>query len=233
MKYLATSALAAGFSLAANVASAAPVTIDFGNVLESNFDPGETHVEDGFTFSVVSGIEFSIVTNEGNPPSALVVGTDKAVGIGDTISIMKNNGGLFFFDAVDFASGIDGRITDAVDLIGFRNGVMVESFLDLVSDAEGFVTLSPAFVMAIDELRIVGSGAGEFFLILDNFVFGPAEVVKTPLPGALPLMLAGLGGLSLASRRKAALKAGRTPSAARFARLRSQLNRAGKRAVSI
>lgn len=39
-------------------------------------------------------------------------------------------------------------------------------------------------------------------LLFDNFTFGEAAVTAVPVPAALPLLLAGLGGLGFAARRR-------------------------------
>jgi hypothetical protein len=54
-------------------------------------------------FLVVSGFQWGIFDDAGNPPSDLEAGVNGAIGIGDTISITRNGGGFFRFDAFDFA----------------------------------------------------------------------------------------------------------------------------------
>ena len=183
--------------------AAQAATIDFTGTVDSDFDPGETYTEDGFTFEVLSGVEFAIY-NFG--PSlafgALLVGDDTPIGIGDTISITADSGRLFTFDSVDFSSANQGRDqSDGVDLVGLRNGATVATFSNLNKCCQnGFLTLSDAFTGAIiDELWIIGASQGDDLLVLDNFVF-----TEVPLPAAAWVFLAGIAGLTAARRKQCA-----------------------------
>src|SRR4030095_14703417 len=114
-----------------------------------------TYTEDNFQFTVVSGTEWGIVTNAGNPPSALAVGNTGPIGIGDTISVMQVGGGLFSFASLDFSAfNAAFAPSDVVNLIGLVNGVQTHIFANLTSSTTTFQTLNPLFLTPIDELRI-------------------------------------------------------------------------------
>ena len=196
MKHLAFFLIAASLLCTASFARA--VTIDFGTTDDNPFSPTETYTEDNFRFTVVSGSEWAITNQGGNPASALGAGAQNAVGIGDTISVMQLGGGLFSFTALDFAS-FRPQPSDGVNLIGLVNGVQTQMFSNLSSSTTSFQTLNPLFLAPIDELRIVGSSQATETLLLDNFVFNPvAPTNGVPETGSTVALLLGAFGILIA-----------------------------------
>jgi hypothetical protein len=140
--------------------------IDFGTSVIEDFNPGDVYGEDGFAFLVVSGTTFAILGDDGNPASGLAAGFPFPVGIGDTISVTRQGGGLFTFDAFDFASISELLSSHAVNLFGRVNGVQTEQRLGVASVTEVFLTSDPLFLNPIDELLIVGAAQANVALIL-------------------------------------------------------------------
>ena len=176
------------------------MTIDFGNTLDFPFSPTETYAEDNFQFTVISGVQWAIQQNRGNPPSALVAGAVGPIGIGDTISIMQVGGGLFSFTALDFAA-FSSFQSDGVSLIGFVNGVQTQIYSNLNSSSNSFTTLNPLFLTPIDELRIVGASQGDVALVLDNFVFDAVGAAVPETGSSIMLMALALTALLLTRYR--------------------------------
>jgi hypothetical protein len=170
--------------------------IDFGTFEDLIFDPAEIYAEDGFEFLVVSGTTWRIINDKGNPPSELIVSANP-VRPGDRISITRQGGGLFTFDAFDFAGDPIGSAV--VNLFGLVSGVQTEQLLNVFSETTMFVTSDPLFVNPIDELLIVAVGPDFVPLELDNFVLTPTQV-PMPEPATLLLVGSALGGL-IARRR--------------------------------
>ena len=192
-------------------AKAATVTIDFGEYSDMDFESPDTYSEDNFTFTAESGSEYAIYLPDGTVPSptgnTLVVGYGAAVGDNDTISIKRNNGGLFTFDSVDYRSATyfqdptfslsSGYVSDGVNLVGLVDDVVVFTiFVD--SSVDVWDTLYSQYSNWIDELQIVGASQGDTPLYLDNFVFS-----EVPLPAAIWMFIAGLGGLGFARKKQA------------------------------
>jgi hypothetical protein len=189
-------AIGAAVAILAAPATAGAAIVDFGIYSDNAFDPGETYSEDGFTFTVVSGVEWGIQTNGGNPPSSLHAGNGGAIGVGDTISITQDGGGLFTFDSFDYAS-FSFNQSDDVTFIGLVNGVQAQSLANLFSSTTTWATLNSVFGAPIDELRIVGSSQHTATLMLDNFVLTPSQV---PEPSTLLLLGVGAGAAVLRRR---------------------------------
>jgi len=197
-RYLACAILAASLLLGPQSTTHAAI-IDFGNASDLPFASPDTYTEDGFRFTAVSGSQWQLATNAGNPPSGLSAGASNAIGIGDVISVARVGGGLFTFAAVDYASFASTN-SDGVNLIGLVNNVQTAIFNNLTSAQIGFLTLNPNFASPIDELRIVGASQGDASLTLDNFVLN--EVNAVPEPGTLALLGVGLFGMAVARRRQ-------------------------------
>jgi hypothetical protein len=166
--------------------------IDFGTFVDQTLRPVRSTLK--MASSSLSSLErhseFWVRSLE--IPSALVVASVSASNWRHNLD-HKQGGGLFTFDAFDFAS-FTGIPPDAVNLIGLVNGVQAEQLLGVSSNLSAFVTSDP-FLNPIDELRIVGTAQGGQTLTLDNFVV-------TPIPESATLLLVGsaLGGL-IARRR--------------------------------
>lgn len=176
--------------------------IDFGTTPNTKLPPGSTYVEDGFQLTSVSGSRWAIYAALGHPGSALIAGDTGSIGVGDTISIVRVGGGLFTFDAVDFASFLSGQ-SDAVNLVGLVGGSQTQLFSNLTSSIQTYQTLAPRFGAAIDELRIVGAAPHSTSLDLDNLVLTPSAIAAVPEPASGALLGVGLLGLCLAARRRA------------------------------
>ena len=180
-------------------AQASTVTIDFGTHDDPDFNVGEIYSENNYNFTTVSGNQFGIYAGWsspiGNDPSGLSIGQSGLASIGDTISITALDNQLFEFHSVDYASWKEGQQSSTVKLVGLVNGQIVATFLDLSSNTSAFDTLDPLFSTLIDELQIIVTARGDTLLVLDNFVFS-----EVPLPAAVWMFLAGLGGLGFARR---------------------------------
>ena len=70
-------------------------TIDFTSNDQYIHGPS-SYSEDGFAFTALSGDAFAVYYHE------LAVGYGNPVGIGDTLSMVANSGGLFTFDSVGY-----------------------------------------------------------------------------------------------------------------------------------
>jgi len=105
----------------------------------------------------------------------------------------------FVFDAAVFLTNIEFNAGDDNDCSG-PNAEGPCGFFDLYIDGAFFDTieavdlLTTAFFGTTFEFRAVTPGAG--------FTIAQFEVSDVPVPGALPLLLAGLAGLGFATRRR-------------------------------
>ena len=187
-------------ALFASTASANATTIDFGDYNDTNFGNGDTYSEDGYTFTHDSGDEFAITAWPGDVyGSSLFVGYSAQAEPGDTISIKRSNGELFTFDSVQYRSGLNGSISEGMKLVGLVEGVAVFTISNLQSSSNVWDTLDSELRNFIDELQIVSVSQGVGELLLDNFEFS-----EVPLPAAVWMFLAGLGGLGFARKKRAA-----------------------------
>ena len=121
----------------------------------------------------MSGDAFAVYYHE------LAVGYGNPVGIGDTLSIVANSGGLFTFDSVGYR-GWGGHFSDGIDIYGLVDGGRTES-LSIYSSSEIYVT-QLGFGSGIDELQIVGASQGDRELLLDNFVLAQLEQFSAAAP---------------------------------------------------
>ena len=188
------SAIAVALACVICPASVTAATISFGSVINPDFDPGETYSEDGFTFSVLTGVQWGLFDDSGNPPSDLEAGVDDPIGVGDTISITRNGGGFFRFDAFDFAS-FGPVLSDGVSFVGLVNGIQTEILAEVTSCTTDWVTGNPLFGAAITELSLVGASQHDGILRLDNFALTPTESPTVPEPASLTLLGLGLAGI--------------------------------------
>ena len=124
----------------------------------------------------------------------------------------KYNGPIaILFDTLVSGVGFDGGYFNAVGSTGITafdiNGNVLGTVVNETIGVEflGLVTQSGDALIAGVFLDLVGAEPAGF--TIDNLRFGEAgEVVvpSVPLPGAIPLFLAGLAGLGFAKRRKSA-----------------------------
>ncbi len=145
-------------------------------------------------------------------------------GIGSTSSLQINPDiGAFFLDTETVTLTFDAAITAfAIDINTFADtegaysatlstGEVVTSIFEVFPDSDTGQFLG--FVADTAFTSITIAAISGFSYTLDSLVFGDAAAVvnpgdvfgsEVPLPAALPLMLAGLGGLGFASRRRRA-----------------------------
>ena len=174
-------ALVAGaLAMSLLLGSTQAAVIEFGTT-DVVLGPDDTYSEDGFDFTVDSGLEFGIRASDGNPPAGLIVGVQSSATSGDTISVMAETGQLFTFNSFEFASGEDAQQSDSVNFRGFVNSVQTEAYDGITSSRDTFVLATPGWD-AIDELRIIADSGASELLILDNFNF---TVVPVPAAGWL------------------------------------------------
>ena len=195
-------------------AQAATVTIDFGTHDDEDFDVDEIYSEDNYEFTVLSGIDFAIYGGNnrpiGNEPSGLAIGRSSNGAVDDTISITARDNSLFQFYSFDYASYCDvsggGACADVgptvIKLVGLVNGYEVASFAGLSSSKQEYETASGFPNTLIDELQIIVTHPAAL-LELDNFVFSEVQLSEVPLPAAVWMFLAGLGGLGFARKKRA------------------------------
>lgn len=204
IKALIGVSLAGAFSLAG--AQAAPVTIDFTAPFQSlnisnNFFSDYT--EDGFVVASPQSTSFTGINNlERLTVEAFTKGFPPQLREPDTITFVRDNGGVFTFQSFDYITFGDTPF-DEFQVLGFVNDVQVQDYGIFSTSLSAVTTVSiVANAVEIDELRLVATGNVEQIgPVWDNFVFDVAEV---PLPAALPLFLAGLAGLGFAKRRRKA-----------------------------
>lgn len=175
---LAAVALAAALICGAGAASAAPVqvTLDFG---PSVLFPGNLYVEDGFE---VSGNDLFFI-GLGNPTASVLLG-----GVTPTMTVTRVGGGAFSLIAFDYACDT-GTCALTVGNTAFTSGS---------SSALDFATVSPSGFSGITSLQFSASTAH----LMDNIVLSYDDMPAIPLPAGLPLLLGGLAGLGMISRRK-------------------------------
>ena len=198
------SILAVAALLAAPI-SANAATIEFGDHIDGALEDGNDYIEDGFTLSWVSGVEYGIARSAGNDDSndfgsGLIVGYGNAPAVNDTLTFKRNNGGLFTFDFVDYVAAgyADNATSHGIVFVGRRNNVeifVIENVTSITPDM--WLMLIGEMGTYIDELQIVVASTGGDGLYLDNFRFS-----EVPLPAAVWMFLAGLGGLGFARGKK-------------------------------
>ncbi|MGF1501424.1 MAG: VPLPA-CTERM sorting domain-containing protein [Paracoccaceae bacterium] len=177
---LAGLAAAACLTLGAGSAGAATVqvTLDFGSTTGPVSSP---YIEDGFELAGNA----LFLSSVGNPFPA--IGLDALT---PSLTLTRTGGGLF--SLVSFQYSCDGGPCD------FRVGNT-----PITSGSSGdidFATISPAGFS--DVTSVVFATSSTNLHRLDNIVLSFDDMAAVPLPAGLPLLLAGLGGLALAARRR-------------------------------
>jgi hypothetical protein len=173
---LAAAASAATLLLGTGAASAATVTIEFGTVVAF---PSSPYIEDGFE---IAGT-FLLLNSPGNPPAAIALDD-----LTPSLTLTRTGGGAFSLSSFDYAC-------NSFSACAFSVGTTPIT----ANSSAGFTTVSPTGFTNITSLMFTRANG---FPILDNIVLTFDDVTPVPVPAALPLLLAGVGGLGLMARRK-------------------------------
>src|SRR5262245_46222712 len=88
--------------LLCGVGQAKADTITFGT--QSVVPLTGSHTEGAFTYDVVSGGQWGLLSGVGNPPASLSTGATNSPSPGDRIDFFRTGGGLFTFDSFDWAT---------------------------------------------------------------------------------------------------------------------------------
>ena len=152
-----------------------------------------SQTEDGFTYTVTSGLNFTLLDGAGNPPSYLGVGfvtidspQSNPVVTGGQIEFTRTGGGLFTFDSFQLANQLFG-ISRGISWTGQVNGVDTQSLTGVSTNSSTFSTQNVNFSGAIDKLILTFTDLNEEGLFLDNLQFTPAQEppATTPEPGTI------------------------------------------------
>lgn len=198
----------ATLAVAALSASASANTITFGNLNTGLNAFTGSQTEDGFTYTVTSGVNFVFLNITGNPPSSLGVGYGTVENLtpvtGGQIEFVRTGGGLFTFDSFDLATNVSG-LSNAVSWTGQVNGVDTQSLTGVSSSSATFSTQTVSFSAPIDKLILTFTNLNQTALILDNLNFTPTQQppASTPEPGTI-LGLLAVGALGVLSRKRKA-----------------------------
>lgn len=203
--------LLAGLLCAFFATSAQSATLDFlgdANAQERGVSSGTTYSNaftDGLTLTLTSNFSpYFDSKNAGlgvckvlNSNDQCVPASDDNVTFGESVTVDLNglfdlSRFLFTGEGHSLAAGIQPLVTTETLLFGTNGGALQQTtFADL--SAASFMNVQ-SFTLAFDDN---GNNAKQFYL---------ASVVATPvpLPAALPLLLAGLGGMAWVGRRRKA-----------------------------
>ena len=183
-KFIRTLAAAVALGTA-SVAQAAIIDFDTPVTIGIDNDTGiATYSEDGFALTGLAG-GFGTIDGLGTARSPGLV-----LFVGNTISLMAVNGGVFSFNGLD-AGTLDGGMATMLQLTGRFGGIT--TFTSTVNLAE----LASFNFSALDlnELRLSASAD----VVLDNLLVDGTAAI--PEPGTAAMLLLGVGALIGARRR--------------------------------
>lgn len=183
--------------LAALAMPAAGATIDFGPA--QGFAGVSSYSEDGFDMAF-TGSSFIGTGSVGNQNfNGFDLSGSLAELDGDaTMTITLGGGGTFDFSSILWAQ----NSPDPVVFTGTRAdaSTVVRNLTGPLADTPGASVV--AFTGFDDLVSLEIDGNGGFFALMDDIVVTPSDSAVVPLPTTLPLLLAGLGGIALARRRR-------------------------------
>lgn len=178
-------------------------TITFGTNNVDRLDLAGTQVEDGFAYTA-SGAGWELQNTFAQAGSALTTFFNgEGSSSSQLVSIVKVGGGTFTFQSLDFST-ISFANNDQVLVTGLLNNVAVGSLNLNFGQPGAFLTVASGFSASIDELRISVTPSFVTASFIDNVVLG--SVTAVPEPEIYAMMLAGLGILAFAARRRNSLK---------------------------
>lgn len=168
-----------------------------------------SQTEDGFTYTVTSGLNFTINAQKGNPASSLGVGfvtidgpQSNPVVTGGQIEFTRTGGGLFTFDSFQLANQLFG-ISRGISWTGQVNGVDTQSLTGVSTNSSTFSTQNVNFSGAIDKLILTFTDLNEEGLFLDNLQFTPAQEPPATTPEPVTILgLVTVGALGALSRKR-------------------------------
>lgn len=213
----AAAALAAAASFTGNVASAAPVKI-FEDTFNraANTSVGNGWIEDesssgeAITIQFVSGVGFLSLRNiQSQAPDAAVLNgafdTSGYTNVAVSFDYRRAPGGNEAGDQLYFAWGTTAAASNVVPTAGFFSNSDNYTSTNMI-DLGPLAAATSIYLKLFTDVNATSEGYR-----IKNFVLWGEKVVETdpeeapsgvPLPAALPLMVAGLGMIGLASRRR-------------------------------
>ena len=153
-------------------------------------------IKDGVTYSLVTPFtgQYPLIFNGGGGFSGQWLHSYTYGGNSALKVAFDNPVSAFAFDTNSFMG------TGFTATINFLNGgTSIQTESGISGSAMQFFGFTSD--MAIASVEIQGTGATSFNFALDNFQFGGA-VPAVPLPAALPMLLAALGGFGFMARRR-------------------------------
>lgn len=193
--------LTTAFVLAAGTASAATLTFEGMNAFDT------TITSEGYDWSfTASGWGVFTASFIANFSGMVTNGTGALVAAGDRgdsarTTMTQSGGGVFSVQSLSAASSYL-YATNTLQLLGVQQGGgMVSTTLTL---GTAFADFTLSGFSNLVSLTFASGNSGSFYatgFTLDNVKVN--EVPAVPVPAALPLLLAGIGGLVALKRRKA------------------------------
>jgi len=193
--------LTTAFVLAAGTASAATLTFEGTNAFDS------TITSEGYDWAFsASGWGILTASYITYFPNMVTNGTGALVAAGDQngtprTTMTQSSGGVFSVQSLSAASSYL-YATNTLQLSGVQQGGgMVSTTLTL---GTAFADFTLSGFSNLVSLTFASGNSGSFYatgFTLDNVKVN--EVPAVPVPAALPLLLAGIGGLVALKRRKA------------------------------